>query len=217
MPKAHPTSLDGVQRQKAVWLTAALVVLLTIGAAYFAFRRERGARDPVQAVEAVAPPTPATVDNAGVDGEKRPLAPHGESKSDARNLPKSPVDHPFEFIRGLARAAYEGDGEAQYRVAKEFDRCERTLSLVRKANDPEAAIWNFPAVWTQSMKERAFAEYQRCSRLLREDPFAELPRRAGGYTVGYWMSRAAEAARCPRRRLYRTRPKGRARRHARRS
>jgi hypothetical protein len=193
MPKAHPTSLDGVHRQKAVWLTAALVVLLTIGAAYFAFHRERGARDPVQAVDVAAPPASATVDNAGVDGEERPLAPRGESKPDARNLPKSPVDHPFEFIREVARAAYEGDGEAQYRVAKELDRCEVTLLLVRKASDPEAAIWNLPAGWTQSMKERAFAEYQRCSRLLRDDPFAELPQRPGGYTVGYWMSRATES------------------------
>lgn len=90
-------------------------------------------------------------------------------------------------------AAYEGDSEAQYRIAKELDRCEVTLVLVRKARDPEAAIWNLPAGWTQSMRERAFAEYHRCSRLLREDPFAELPQRPGGYTVGYWMSRATES------------------------
>jgi hypothetical protein len=122
MPMAKLTWLDGAHRQKALWLTAALVVLVTIGAAYFAFRRERGARDPAQVAEGAAPPPPVTVDNA-----------------------------------------------------------------------PEAAIWNLPAGWTQSMKERAFAEYQRCSRLLHEDPFAELPQRPGGYTVGYWISRATES------------------------
>ncbi len=193
MPKAQPPSLDGVHRRKALWLTAALVMLLTIGAAYFAFRRERGTLDPAQAVEAGAPPAPATVGNTDVDGEERALALRREAKSGARNLPKSPVDHPFEFIRGLARAAYEGDGEAQYRIAKELDRCDATLLLVRKASDPEVAIWNLPAGWTHSMKERAFAEYHRCSRLLREDPFAGLPQRPGGYTVGYWMSRATES------------------------
>lgn len=193
MPKAQPPSLDGEHRRKALWLTAALVVLLTIGAAYFALRHERGTADPAQAVEAGAPPAPAAVGNADVDDEERALAPRGEAKRGARNLPKSPVDHPFEFIRELARAAYEGDGEAQYRIAKELDRCEATLLLVRKASDPEVAIWNLPAGWTHSMKERAFAEYHRCSRLLREDPFAGLPQRPGGYTVGYWMSRATES------------------------
>jgi hypothetical protein len=184
---------DRAHRRKAVWLTAALVVLVTIGAGYFAFRRERGALDTAQAADAGSPPALATVENPGVAHPGRPLAPRGESRPDAHNLPKSPVDHPFEFIRELARAAYEGDGEAQYRVAKEFDRCGMTLSLVRKSLDPEEEIWNLPASWTQGMKERAFAEYHRCSRLLREDPFAELPQRPGGYTVDYWMARAADA------------------------
>jgi hypothetical protein len=193
MSKAQPRLLDGAHRRKAVSLTAALVVLVTIGAVYFAFRREPGARDPAQAAEAAAPPAPVIVEKPGVDRPGRPLASRGESRPDTRNLPKSPVDRPFEFIRELARAAYEGDGEAQYRVAKEFDRCGVTLSLVRKSLDPEEEIWNLPASWTQGMKERAFAEYHRCSRLLREDPFAELPQRPGGYTVDYWMARAADA------------------------
>jgi hypothetical protein len=110
-----------------------------------------------------------------------------------RKLPRTPVARPFEFIRMLAKAAYDGNGEAQYRIARELDRCEATLVLVRKSDSPEIAIWNLPAGWTQSMKERAFEEYQRCSRLLFEDPFAELPRRPSGYDVDYWRSRAVEA------------------------
>jgi len=193
MPKEQPTSLDGVNRRKAVWIAAALVVLATISAAYFGVHRKDGAGEVEQSVAANAQPAPATVDNARADGEERPLAPRGESKPDPRNLPKSPVDHPFEFIRELARAAYEGNGDAQYRIAQELDRCEMTLSLVRKSNDPEEEIWSLPASWTQGMKEKAFAEYHRCSRLLREDPFAGLPPRAGGYTAGYWKTRAAES------------------------
>jgi hypothetical protein len=193
MPKEQPTSLDGVNRRKAVWIMAALVVLVTISAAYFDVHRQDGAGEVEQPFAASAPPAPATVDNARIEGEERPLAPRSESKPDTRNLPKSPVDHPFEFIRELARAAYEGNGDAQYRIAKELDRCEMTLSLVRKSDDPEKEIWNLPASWTQGMKERAFAEYHRCSRLLREDPFAGLPPRAGGYRVDYWLARAIES------------------------
>lgn len=37
------------------------------------------------------------------------------------------------------------------------------------------------------------AEYHRCARLLREDPFAGLPPRADGYKIGYWLTRAVES------------------------
>lgn len=101
---------------------------------------------------------------------------------------------PFEFIRGLAKAAYDGDGRAQYLVGREYDRCEMTLSLLRKMEgDPEAVIWGFPDSWPQELKERSIAEYRRCKRLLKEDPFAELPARKGGYPHKYWMQRSAEA------------------------
>ncbi|HEY6125814.1 MAG TPA: hypothetical protein VIV63_14280 [Steroidobacteraceae bacterium] len=99
---------------------------------------------------------------------------------------------PFEIIRGLAKSAYEGDGRAQFTVARELDKCELTLSVVRKSGDPEAAIWGF-ANWTQAMKEWSIAEYRRCIRLVKEDPFADLPPRAGGYTFRYWRERSAEA------------------------
>jgi hypothetical protein len=43
------------------------------------------------------------------------------------------------------------------------------------------------------MKERDIAEYRRCIRLMKEDPFAGLPPRAGGYTYPYWMQRSVQA------------------------
>lgn len=103
MPKAQPHHLMACISRKGLWLTVAVVVFLTIGATYLAFCCERGTRDPAQAVEAGAPPASATVGNAGVDDEERPRASRSEVKSGARNLPKSPVDHPFEFIRGGVR------------------------------------------------------------------------------------------------------------------
>jgi hypothetical protein len=101
---------------------------------------------------------------------------------------------PFDFIRGLAKAAYEGDGRAQYLVGRELDRCEMTLSLVRRSDgDPEDIIWGFPDSWPQELKERSIAEYRRCRRLMKEDPFAELPARKGGYPFQYWKQRATES------------------------
>jgi len=111
----------------------------------------------------------------------------------AQDRKASPSSDPYEFIRGLAKSAYEGDGRAQYLVAREFDKCEATLSLLRKQEgDPETNIWESPN-WPQTLKERSIAEYRRCIRLMKEDPFAELPPHKGGYPPRYWMQRSAEA------------------------
>lgn len=116
------------------------------------------------------------------------------ARTDAAPIRAADVNDPFELIRALARRAYDGDGVAQYRIARELDRCEATLSAVRSERDPEAAIWSWGFQWTQAMKEWSIAEYRRCRRLLTEDPFAELPRRDGGYNAQYWMQRAFESA-----------------------
>lgn len=188
-----PTLPDGENRRKVAWLTATPIVLAAIGTVYFGWRREPGARDVVEHAAASEIPASARINSAGADDAARQLAARRETEPGRGKLPKSPVDDPFGFIRGLAKSAYEGDGEAQYRIAKELDRCGMTLSLVRKSSDPEADIWNLPEGWTQGMKERAFAEYHRCERLSREDAFAKLPPRQGGYTVNYWLSRATES------------------------
>jgi hypothetical protein len=187
MANEDPAPLDGANRRRTVWIAAALLVLTTTGAALFSLHRKHADGKPA------GTRTPATVGKSVVDRGVPASSANRATGRTVRVLPKSPVAQPFEFIRGLAREAYEGDGEAQYRIAKELDRCEMTLSLVRKSGDPQTEIWNLPAGWTQSMKERAVAELQRCSRLMREDPFADLPRRSGRYDVAYWMSRATES------------------------
>jgi hypothetical protein len=69
-----------------------------------------------------------------------------------------------------------------------------TLSMLRKSpSDPETTIWSFPDSWPQTLKERAIAEYRRCARLMKEDPFAELPPRQGGYPFQYWKQQAAQS------------------------
>ena len=162
-------------------LAVVLVVIVTGGALYF-FRDPPGMA-PAAAVESAQALPPARA----IDKPPVVEPPATESRKVASG------SDPFEFIRGLAKSAYDGDGRAQYLVGREYDRCEMTLSLVRKVDgDPEAAIWGFPS-WPQELKERSIAEYRRCIRLMKEDPFAELPPRKGGYPLKYWMQRSAEA------------------------
>lgn len=166
---------------KAV-LAVVLMVVVAGGTLYFF--RDSPVTPPAAAVEStLASPPPRAIDEPPVQE-----APATEDRKVVAG------SDPFEFIRGLAKSAYDGDGRAQYLVGREFDRCEMTLSLVRKVDgDPEAAIWGFPDTWPQELKERSIAEYRRCIRLLKEDPFAELPPRKGGYPLKYWMQRSAEA------------------------
>lgn len=171
---------------------AALIVLATIGAVLSGVVVHEN-EEAVQSAAARASHAPAKAHDVPAEGEKRSPAPHVAAKPEIRALPKWPADHPFELIRELASAAYEGNGDAQLRIAKELGRCNMTLSLVRKSVDPDEAIWNLPEGWTQTMKERAFAEYHRCERLRHEDPFAGLPPRVGGYKDDYWLERAVES------------------------
>jgi hypothetical protein len=133
-----------------------------------------------------------------VQGSPSPRAP--DQPPPRRDAPVTEVrkvassSDPFEYIHGLAKSAFDGDGRAQYLVGRELDKCEMTLMLVRKMpGDPEAVIWGMPDSWPQTLKERTIAEYRRCARLLKEDPFAELPARNGGYPFKYWKQRAVES------------------------
>jgi hypothetical protein len=147
---------------------------------------------PEAATKASALPTAAPV----AAEPRKPLPIVDDAKTVEGHKPSTATgSDPFEFIRALARSAYDGDGRAQYLVSRELDRCEMTLSLVRKqAGDPESILWSLPETgWTQPMKEGAIAELRRCNRLLKEDPFADLPARKDGYSYRYWMDRAVES------------------------
>lgn len=138
-----------------------------------------------------------TATPAQAPADARTTSPLPTAAKAAETVPVSAgsSSHPFEFIRSLAKSAYDGDGRAQYLISRELDKCEMTLSLLRKSDvDPETQIWNFPeSGWSQVMKERAIAELRRCRRLLKEDPFADLPPRKGGYTFQYWMAKSVES------------------------
>jgi hypothetical protein len=167
----------------------ALLLSLAVvgGGAYYFFRDVPVAATAPAPQPATAPiPAEPREDSSPADNAK-PVEPQ---KLDAAKGPD-----PFEFIRALAKSAYDGDGRAQYLISRELDRCEMTLSLVRKhVGDPESHIWSLPETgWTQPMKESTIAELRRCIRLLKEDPFADLPPRKEGYSFQYWRNRAVEA------------------------
>jgi hypothetical protein len=164
-------------------LAVGLALVVAVGSLHF-FRDPPDPAPPAATETAQTSPSPRALE------EPRPGNDMQVPK--ARKAAESP--DPFELIRALAKAAYDGDGRAQYLVGRELDKCEMTLSLVRKLDgDPEATIWGFPESWPQELKERTIAEYRRCRRLLKEDPFAELPARKGGYTPKYWMQRSVDA------------------------
>ena len=172
-------------RNLAVALAAALAIFA--GGAFYL-----SGDAPVDA--APASPLPAATRAPAGPGEPPPTAGKANTVEPQRaNTDKN--SDPFEFIRGLAKSAYDGNGRAQYLISRELDRCEMTLSLVRKqAGDPETILWSLPETgWTQQMKEGAIAELRRCIRLLKEDPFADLPARKDGYSYRYWMDRAVDA------------------------
>ena len=167
----------------------ALVLALAAAVAGVAFHvfRDRSVAEPTAAsVPANAPALP-------VPGNLTPPSDDEKSVESIENKEVTGSD-PFKFVRALAKRAYDGDGRAQYLISRELDRCEMTLSLVRKQpGDPETIIWSLPETgWPQPMKEGAIAELRRCIRLLKEDPFADLPPRKDGYSFRYWMDRAVE-------------------------
>jgi hypothetical protein len=159
---------------RSSWL-ATMLIALAAGGAYLYLRA--GSSLPAESRAPAAPDANTGIASSAATNVS-PLDPRPTRAADpvAENLAD-----PYELIASLARRAYEGDGKAQYRVSRELDRCEYTLALVRKEKDHEAALWGLPSAWTHGMKERAISEYRRCRRLLTDDPFAQLPPRAGGY------------------------------------
>ena len=166
---------------------AVIALAVVAGEAFYFFRDLPKAEPPAESQGQVAP--------APSEPPKQPPPPDNAKPAEAHKARAATGSDPFELIRGLAKSAYDGDGRAQYLISRELDRCEMTLSLVRKQpGDPESLIWALPeSGWTQSMKEGAIAELRRCIRLLKEDPFADLPPRKDGYSYRYWMDRAVDA------------------------
>ena len=100
----------------------------------------------------------------------------------------------FEFVRLAARAAYEGDGAAQYYIGRALTRCEETNALYRNADSADQAVSH--ASYFPALLELERQEYLDCQKFRSENPFADLPQHRGGYSADYWRDRAV-ASRYP--------------------
>ena len=100
----------------------------------------------------------------------------------------------FEFVTRAAKAAYGGDGEAQYYIGRALAHCEETNALHQNAESTDEALSQL--AYSPALLELARQESLRCSRFRRENPFKGLPKRQGGYSTIYWQSHAV-AARYP--------------------
>jgi hypothetical protein len=180
----------GGESPVALRLVAALVVIATISAVYVGVSSHHDRH------EGAAETTPTPVGTAAVVVERVADAKYDDPATDVPPVTRQSgsAPEPLQFIRTLAKRAFDGDAEAQYLVAREFDRCGATLSLVRKLGDPEPAFWRATATWSQGLREWTLREFQRCSPLLKGDPFVDLPPRDGGYPASYWFERARESA-----------------------
>jgi hypothetical protein len=97
----------------------------------------------------------------------------------------------FEFVRLAARAAYEGDGAAQYYISRALTRCEETNALYRDADSADQAVSHvsyFPA-----FLELERQEYLDCQKFRTGNPFKDLPQLRGGYSADYWRERAVQS------------------------
>ncbi len=97
----------------------------------------------------------------------------------------------FEFVAQAARAAYEGDGAAQYYIGRALTRCEETNALYQDADSADQAVSHLAASSALLQLERR--EYLNCSKFRSENPFKDLPERRGGYPGDYWRLRAVES------------------------
>jgi len=105
-----------------------------------------------------------------------------------------PAADSYELIRGLARAAFDGDARAAYLIAREYERCGIPLVYARDKEDPEAVADELARHgWQGGKLDRMIVEVRRCFPLQHQDPFVDLPPRPQGYPAAYWLDRSAEA------------------------
>ena len=118
-------------------LVAVIALAVVAGEAFYFFHDLQKSAPPAEPQGQVAP--------APSELPKQPPPPDNTKPVEAHKAKATAGSDPFELIRSLAKSAYDGDGRAQYLISRELDRCEMTLSLVRKQpGDPESLIWSLP-------------------------------------------------------------------------
>jgi hypothetical protein len=94
----------------------------------------------------------------------------------------------YEFVTLAARAAYEGDGAAQYYIGRALARCNETNALYRDADSADEAVSRL--AYSPALLELERLEYLDCGKFRSGNAFKGLPERPQGYPADYWRSRA---------------------------
>lgn len=162
-----------MKRALAVSLLAAASAALIIG-----FGAHRADVNATLASEARGEVTPHGLDPGSVP-HHLPDAPRGAVSS---AMEAAPPDF-FAFVNDAKKAAFNGDPASQLAIIRALQACQ---VVAHTASSPPHPPPTSPD-WKVALydKERA-----RCERLRTTDPFADLPRRPGGYSDAYWIDRA---------------------------
>jgi hypothetical protein len=101
----------------------------------------------------------------------------------------------FDFMQSAAKAALAGDSRAALYISKALYVCSIIRLEYANSNDPQS---DFSAHWAtrshapQWAVDKARKDFQTCAGFIKNDPFADLPAREGGYnSIRYWIDKSS--------------------------
>lgn len=98
----------------------------------------------------------------------------------------------FEFVAAALKAAESGDGRAAYHIGTALSICSSIIRIAQRSPNPDEeyrrSYLNPSPNLPQWLQDKSRRDFQRCIRLAKEDVFAGLPPREGGYhSIVYWQ------------------------------
>jgi hypothetical protein len=101
----------------------------------------------------------------------------------------------FDFVQNAAKAAFDGDSRAALYISKALYVCSPIKTEYANSSDPQS---DFDAHWAarshapQWALDKARKDFQSCVGFIKNDAFADLPARQGGYnSIRYWTDKAS--------------------------
>lgn len=101
----------------------------------------------------------------------------------------------FDFVRNAAKRAFDGDSRAALYISKALYVCSPIKTEYANSRDPQS---DFDAHWAarsrapQWVLDKARKDFQSCVGFIKNDAFADLPTRQGGYnSIRYWTDKAS--------------------------
>src|SRR5207249_1212342 len=159
--KPCETSLDVLMKNLGRW---------SLGVAVLAICGWMWLRSPPEPTLAAISTPPAAADGparastadrtAGVRGGARARGPLQANQRDWVVRFHAEGSNYFEFVSEAARAAYAGDGAAQYYIGRAMARCEETNALYQDADNVDQAVSHL--AFSPTFLERERQEYLGC-------------------------------------------------------